>query len=150
MLAFVGILDGMRQSIFRSAQNGTAQFDSSDVEDIDRNLESLFPLVEQVFDRHMDVIEKDLTGRRPLNSHLLFLGVFRNPFGMSVYDEGREVFVIIDFGEYNHDIRESPIGDPHLLSVDDIVLAVLAEFGLGLSAVGIGAGTRLGEAIAAF
>ena len=69
---------------------------------------------------------------------------------MAVDDERREFFVVIDFGEHNHHVRESPVGDPHLLAVDDVVLAVFGEPGLGFAAVRVGTGAGLGQAVAAF
>ena len=48
---------------FGGTDHGTAELDAADVEDVDRDLEALFALIEQVLDRHLHVVEEDLAGR---------------------------------------------------------------------------------------
>ena len=48
-------------------------------------------------------------------------------------------------GKDGEDLRESPVGNPDLGPVEDVVPAVRGEFGAGADGAGVAAGTRLRE-----
>ena len=48
-------------------------------------------------------------------------------------------------GEDGEDLRETPVGNPDLGSVEDVVLAVRGELGARADGAGVAAGTRLRE-----
>jgi hypothetical protein len=70
-----------------------------------------------------------------------------------LHDEGAQVVVLLaglwvhDLGEHCEDVREATVGDPHLLAIDDVVLAVVGQHGLRATAVGIAARAGFSEAV---
>ncbi len=65
-----------------------------------------------------------------------------------LYDERAQVLIVIDLGEHGEDVRETAVGDPHLLAVDQVVLAIGRQHRFRLSAVGIAARAWFSEAVA--
>ena len=49
--------------------------------------------------------------------------------GERALDEERREFLAADFGEDGVEIGRAAVGDPHLLAVEDVVLAVGAQVG---------------------
>ena len=149
LVAFVGVLHAAGQRALGRADHGATELDAADVEDVDRNLESLLALVEQVLDRDLDVVEEDLAGGGTLDAHLLLLRVLGDAFGVAVHDERGEFLVVVNLGKDDHHVGKSAVGDPHLLAVDDVVLSVLAQGGGCLAAVGVRSAAGLSQAVAA-
>ena len=44
--------------------------------------------------------------------------------GIALLDDEAGKFLAINFGEDDEDVRETAVGDPHLLAVQDVVLPV--------------------------
>ena len=107
---------------------------------------ALANLAQHVRRRHAHVVEVDRARGRALDPHLLLFGSKGDAWRGERHDEGR-VFGLVDLGEGHHHVGEAGVGDPLLLSVEDVALAVAR--GACLDAHGIGAGARLGQGVGA-
>ena len=113
----------------RAADAARAQLEAADVQDVEGDDVSLADLAEHVLDRHLAVVEDERAGRRAANAHLL---LFRadGEAGEIAFDEERGELLAIDLREDGEQIGEVRVRDPHLLAVQDVVLAVGREHGL--------------------
>ena len=107
----------------------------------------LAALVEQVFHRHLGVFQDHRGGAAALDAQLVLLCSGADTRHVALHDKGAEVGVV-DLGEHDEGLSPTTVGDEHLLAVDDVVLAVLAEHRLGAAAAHrVGTGARLSEAV---
>ena len=98
LLAFVGVLDADFQGVFSGAGDGRAKFEASDIEDIEGDFVPLADFAQNVFYRHLAVIEDDLSGRGALDTHLLFFIANNEPVKGFLDQKGGE-FLFIDLGK---------------------------------------------------
>ena len=150
LVALVGVLHAAGQRALGGTDHCAAELDAADVEDVDRDLEALLALIEQVLDGNLDVVEEDLAGGGSLDAHLLLFGVLGDALGVAVHDERGQVLVVVNLGKDDHHVGKPAIGDPHLLAVDDVVLSVLGQLRRRLAAVGVRSAAGLSQAVAAF
>ena len=61
-------------------------------------------------------------------------------------DDERGELLAVDLGEDGEDVGEAAVGDPRLLAVEDVVLAVRGQPRGRLGRERVGAGVRLGQA----
>ncbi len=83
-----------------------------------------------------------------MDSHFVFF-VARFASGITALDDEGGEFLAVDFGEHDIQVRETAIGDPHLLPVQNIVRAFAVQFGAREGILRVGAGLRLAETIRA-
>ena len=78
---------------------------------------------EQIVRRHFAVIENQRTGGRAADTHLVFFSADRKPRERTLHQEGGE-FLAIYLREDCEQVGEAGVRDPHLLAVEDVVLAI--------------------------
>src|SRR5258708_21973565 len=64
------------------------------------------------------------------------------------YKERGKLFAV-NFGEYRKQVAEARVGDPHLLAVQDVMLAILRKHGTGAAVERVGSGSRLRQRVRA-
>src|ERR1700752_3914600 len=103
--------------------------------------------VKEIFLRYWRVLEKD--GRRgtAADSHFLFFRSGRKTGRAALDDEAGE-FLTIYFSEDNIDVGKSAVRNPHLLAIQNPILAVGRKDRARASSERIRASLRFGEAVA--
>ena len=103
---------------------------------------------EEVLLGDLGVGEDQGPGGAALDAGLLLLGAQGDPGRALLDDEGREVLAV-HLGEGDVDVGEAGVREPHLLAVQDPVLAVGREHRLGLGVHGVAGRAGLGERVRA-
>src|SRR5690606_38979331 len=70
-----------------------------------------------------------------------------NPREIAFHNESTQYAVVVYFCEYGKNVTKTGVGNPHFLSVQDVVFTVVAQGCFCFSGISVGTGTRLGEAI---
>ena len=111
------------QRALRAAHAGDSQRVAPGVERVERDDVAAPDFVEQIFLRYRRVFEKQRHGGAAADAHLVFLGA-DGEAGRAALDDERRNFLAIHFREDDVHVGESAVGDPHLLPVENPVLAV--------------------------
>jgi hypothetical protein len=101
---------------------------------------------EQIFHRHLAVVEDDLGGGGTLDAEFFLFGADNQSREALLHQEGGEV-LLVDLGKNGEQLGEAAVGDELLGTVQDVVLAVRGEHRRGLGAEGVAARTRFGQAV---
>ena len=144
--ALLGVMCGGFELVFREAEAGGAERETADIENVEGDDVATADIVQQVFARHVAILEKDRCGRTPAQAHFLFFRAHGKSRRPTLNDERREFFAI-DFRENSENIRESAVGDPHFLAVQDPMAAVRRQRGAGAGILRVGTCLRLGETV---
>src|SRR5262249_37735443 len=118
-----GVTDCIHQRGSRTAHAACPQLVAADVEDIECDDVSLANFTQNVLHRNLAVIQDQRTGRGPSDPQLLLLRTYREPGERSFYDERCELLAV-DFREYDKNIGERGICDPHLFAIQEVMLAI--------------------------
>ena len=94
----------------------------------------------------LNVVEIHGRGRAAFDAHLVFFGAAGHAGKAALHQECCELLAA-HFREYGKEICRASVGDPHLLSVQDVVFAVWAEIRPGTHGESIGAGQRFGQRV---
>lgn len=108
--------------------------------------EALVLLAEQIFDRHLDVLEGDV--RRAAGPDTLAVHPPRRDTTVLPLDKEQADTVHARSARANRSsevITPNTVGDPLLLAIDDVVLAILAELRLASQVRDVRARIRLGD-----
>ncbi len=124
------------------------EFEAAHVQDVEGNRRTLANLAQNVLHRDLTVVENQRTGGRPTNPKLVLLGTDAETGEGALDDEGGELFAIYLGKDHEH-VRERGVGDPHLLAVEQVVLAVGREHRLGAGIHGVRTRTALRKRIGA-
>ena len=108
-----------------SADAHRAEFEATDVQNVESDLVTLADFAEQILDRRLRVSEHQRRRARTLDAHLVFFRARRQPV-LPLDDERREL-VAIDLREHDEDVGKAAVGDEHLLAVENVVRAVVAQ-----------------------
>ena len=127
-LALLGVGDGMLQRGARAADAARAQLEAADVENVEGDDVAFADVAENVLHRHLAVVQDERRSGRAANAHLLFF-VADGEAGEILLDQERGELLAVNFGEDGEQVGEVGVGDPHLLAVQDVVLAVGREHG---------------------
>src|SRR6185437_6111247 len=73
-LALLRVGDRRLQRVARAAHAGRSQFETADIQDVEGDDVSLADLAEQVFHRHLAIVENQRASRRSANTQLVLLG----------------------------------------------------------------------------
>ena len=110
---------------------------------------SLSPRRRSAADAH--VTHEDLAGRRTVLAHLAHRRGLDEPVHPAVEHEGQDLAVahllaaaVVEFGVHHDGVGVGTVGDPGLLAVEDVVLAVALGAGAH-AAERVGTGVRLGD-----
>ena len=141
--AFGGVFQADGKHVFCSTHGTRAEFQPADVQDIKRDDVPAPNFAKQVFDRNPDVVKIHRRGRTALDAHFVFFGAAGHAGKAALHQERRELLAAY-FSEYGKEVCRASVGDPHLLSVEDVVFAVCAEIRPGTHGESIGAGQRFG------
>src|SRR4029077_202527 len=136
------------QNVFRTAHTARAKSKAAGIQYIERNDVAAPDFVQQIFFRHFAVFQEHRRGGAAMNSHFVFFVAWLASGITAFDDEGGKLFAV-DFGEYDVEIREAAVGNPHLLPVQNIVRAFAVQFGAREGILRVGAGLGLAEAIRA-
>ena len=129
-LALLGVSNRVRHRGTRAADATRTQLEAADVEDVKGDDVPLADVAEHVLHWHLAVVQDERGGRGAANAHLLFFGA-DGEAGKVFLDEERRELLAVHFREDRKQVGEVGVGDPHLLAVEDVVLAVGREHGLG-------------------
>ena len=135
-----------RQHLPAAAATRGAELEPANVENGEGDLVTLADLAQHVRRRDAHVVEVDRARGRALDPHLLLLGSEGDARRGERHDEGG-VPGLVDLGEGHHHVGDAGVGDPLLLPIDDVAIAVAR--GTRLDAHGVGAGARLGQGVGA-
>ena len=121
----------------------------SGVERRQGDLEALTLLAEPVLDRDADVVEPGDAVLDALQSHEHVAVLDRDAGRRGLDHEGGDAatsaLVLRHRGHHHHQLGDDAVGGPELHSVEDVLLAVVAEPGRGAHPGGVGADVGLGE-----
>src|SRR5580692_8186150 len=125
-----------------------AQLEAANVQDVEGDDVPLANFAEHVFGRNFAVVQNDGAGRRSADAHLV---LFRadGKSGEGFLDQERREFFAINFGKDGKQIREAGVGDPHLLAVENVMLAVFRKLSAGAAVERIRTGRSFRESISA-
>ena len=109
---------------------------------------ALANFAEQVLDGHLAIVQDERTSGRSANAHFV---LFRadGKSRKSSFDQERRKLLAVDFREHREQVGKARVGNPHLLAVEDVVLAVGRKHGTGAAIEGVGAGTRFRQGVRA-
>ena len=107
----------------RAAHTSCAQLEAAHVQDVEGDDVAFADFAEHVLDWHFAVVEDERRGGGAANAHLLFF-VADGEAGKILLDEECGELFAVHFGENGEQVGEVCVGDPHLLAVEDVVLAV--------------------------
>jgi hypothetical protein len=102
-----------------------AEFEAADVQRVESDLVSLADFAEQILDRRSHIGKDQRRGARTLDTHLVLFSAGRQA-RLSLDDEGAEL-VAVDLRKHDEDVGEAAVGDPHLLAVENVLRAVVAQ-----------------------
>ena len=117
------------------SHRASAQAGAAVVEDAHRHLEALAFLAEDVRRRHAHVVEEDGGRVRGANPHLVLVRAVRDAAEVAGDDEGGDLSLLLRriqsrLREHGVEVRDAAVGDPELLPVEDVEVAVTARAGL--------------------
>ncbi len=135
------------QSGLAAADCRRAQLEAADVEDVEGDVVALADFAEQVLDRDFAVVRMSGQVEEPRMPSLCSSGPDGEAGGVALDEEGGELSRRQIFREDSVEVGETAVGDPHLLAVEDVVLAVGREHGAGAGVHRVGAGRRLRQRI---
>ena len=147
-LALLGVADGVFQRNARAAHAHGAQLEAADVQNVEGDDVALADFAEQVFHRHLAIVQNQRAGGRAANAHLVLFGADGESGKVPLDQKCGELFAV-DLGEDGEQVGEAGVGDPHLFAVEDVVLAVGRKLGAGAAIQGVGAGRGFREGIGA-
>ena len=125
-LPLLGIADGIFKRDPASAHAHCAQLEAADVQDVEGDQMTLADFAQQIFNGHFAVVQNDWASGGAANAHLVLFRAHRESGKILLYQEGGE-FLAIDLREYGEQVGESGVGDPHLLAIQNVVLAIGGE-----------------------
>ena len=102
--------------------------------------------VQHVFLWHLAVFQENRRRRTTVNPHLVLFVTGLESRKRPLHDERRELLAV-DLREHDVHVRETAVGDPHLLPIQDEVRALLVEFRARQRILRVRTGLRLREAI---
>ena len=146
----LGVGDGVLEGGLGDAHAAGGDVDAADLKRAHDVLEATaLVAAEEVAGGDAGVVEGELGGLDALVSELLELAADEEALGVGLDEEGADAAmgglgVDVGLGEDEVDARALAVGDPHLLAVNDVVVAVAG--GLRLDGLGVGAGVGLGDA----
>src|SRR5215204_4358901 len=108
-----------------TADTHCPKLEATNVQHVKSNLVTLPDLAEQILDWRSNIRKHEGRRARALDAHLVLFGArsqSRLPF-----DDERAEFIAINFGENDEDVGEAAVGDPHLLAVENVFLAVVTQ-----------------------
>src|SRR6266487_2223474 len=116
------------------------------VQHVESNVMSFADFSKHVFERHLAIIKDERAGGRPTNAHLVFFGSNRKTWKVALDDERRE-FLPIHFGEDDEQVSKPRIGDPHLLAIQQVILAIGGKRSLRAAIERVRSRRRFGKCI---
>ena len=146
LLALVGILNRFIDELFASTNHPSSQFDAANVEDVKGDFVAFSDFSQQVFRRYLYIFKEHLAGRRPFDTQFLFFGANGHAFPIALYDEAGK-FIAIYLSKDGEDIGKACIGDPHFLSIEDVVAAIFRQDRLSFGRKGIRTRSRLCQTV---
>ncbi len=144
-MAFFRVCDRVVERHFGPADISAAQFQSTKIQDIERDNVAFADLAQNIFLRHKTILEHDGCRRASVQTEFLLFVAGHQPRS-PLDDEGGE-FVPVHFGEDDEDIGEAAVRDPHLLPFENISAAVFCKRGLRFRCQSIRARSGFGQAI---
>ncbi len=125
------------------ADRAAGQHDALVVEAGHQHIDALALLAEHVLERHLAILEHQFAGIRPAHAELVELLRGGKSVETLLDQEGRDaararIRIGLGVDDQRRGIR--PVGDPHLVAVEDV--AVVALFGPELHRHDVGAGAR--------
>src|SRR5207302_4300751 len=110
--ALFGVTRGGLEFGFGETQAGGAERKAADVENVEGNDVTTADFVQQVFARHVAILEEDRRGGTAAQAHFLFLRADGKSGEAALDNKGGELFAI-DFCGNGENVSESAVGDPH-------------------------------------
>ena len=147
LLSLGGIGGGLSDRELAAPYPAGAGLDAAAVEDIEGHFEAFVALAQQIFEWHLAIVEVDLHGRGALDAHFLFFRPDGEAWKIAFDDKGRQVLVAREAREHDEHIGEASVGDPDLLSVEEVVIAPGRQFGRTAPRIGVGACFRLRQGV---
>src|SRR6266568_4209234 len=123
-------------------------FQPPHVEHVEGDLVPLAGFAEQVLDRHPDILQHQRGGGGAFESHLLFLGAYRESLKTLLHQERGELFAV-DFGKYGEQVGKRRIRDELLGAVKDVVRTVGTQNRRGTGTQGVAAAIGFGQGVGA-
>ncbi len=122
-----------------------AELHASEIQDVEGHLVTLTDRAEHVLDRHFDVVEHQRRGRVAVEPELDFVAAADDPHRALDQEAGK--LLAVDLREQREQIGELPVGDPHLLAVEQVMTAIGGEGRGGARRKRVGSRLRLGERV---
>src|SRR5256714_2860777 len=125
LVSLVGVAHRLARHKLHAAAAHRAEFEATDVEDVEGDLVPLADLAEKVLNGRLHVIERERRRGRTLDAHLVLFGPVRQSL-LPLDDEAREL-VAVNFGEDDEHVREAAVRYPHLLALQTVVVAAFTQ-----------------------
>ena len=139
--ALLRVSQASPQNVLRSTHGERSQFQTPNVENVERDHMPAAGFTQQVLYRDFDIVEEDGGGGTALDAHLLLFRAGRDAGKGAFHQKSREL-VAVDLGEDGEEVGAAAVGDPHLLTIQHVVSSVGGKVGAGLGGQSVGA--RLG------
>src|SRR5690349_13749756 len=104
--AIFGVTCGGFELTLRETEAGGAQRKPADIQNVERHDVSAADFVQQVFFRHLAILEEDRNGGTAAQAHFLFFGP-HGKSGKPALDDKRRKFLAVDFGKNGVYVGES-------------------------------------------
>src|SRR4029077_5090749 len=125
-LAVPGIFQADGKHIFGCTNRTRTQLQPSQIQDVEGDDVSAANLSQHVLDWDAHIVEIYGRSRASLHTHLVFFGAAADSGKTALDQKCRELFPS-HLGEYGKEIRGASVGDPHLLPVQHVILAVRTQ-----------------------
>src|ERR1700752_365129 len=122
-----------------------AQLEATNIQHIESNLVTLADFTKQVLDWRANVGKHERRRTRTLNTHLVFFTT-RGEARLAFDYECTEL-VAVNFGKDNKDVGKTTVGDPHLLAVENVFLAIITQTRRRLRSHCVRTGTGFGQSV---
>src|SRR5690606_1746183 len=127
LYTLVGVADSLCNDRSRGANSGRTELDPTYVQDIDGYLKAISAFGKHILHRNRTVIEENLPCGRCFYAELMFFGVHCNPAEFLRDNKCAKILVVFYFCKDNEDIRKPGIGDPHFLSIKQVMCSFRVE-----------------------
>src|SRR5581483_10158027 len=124
-MTLVRVLNRFSDRELHSAETHRPQFEAPHVENVESDLVALADFAQEIFHRTLCISENLRRRARPPNPTVVLFGIGLADF--LPLDNERGELGTIDFRENHIDVRETAVRDEHLLAVENVLLAVVAQ-----------------------
>ena len=112
LLAFEGVLCADLEQLLRGPDGSDPQLQTTQIEDVERDVRALAHFAQKILDRHLNVLEDEAAGRGGFNAQFVFF-LAGGKTGRRPLDQKGGGVLAVNLGENREQIRPRGIRDRH-------------------------------------